>query len=51
MFDPRDLAVRIRAGTPLLLIETNEEALLLDAFRHVVAELFQRFSGVAAKTD
>lgn len=41
MFDPRDLAVRIRAGTPLLLIETNEEALLLDAFRHVVAELFR----------
>lgn len=41
MFDSHDLAVRIRAGTPLLLIETNEEALLLDAFRHVVAELFR----------
>ena len=41
MFDPHDLAVRIRAGTPLLLIETNEEALLLDAFRHVVAELLR----------
>lgn len=41
MFNPHDLAVRIRAGTPLLLIETQEEALLLDTFRHVVAELFR----------
>lgn len=41
MFDPHDLAVRIRAGTPLLVIETHEEALLVDAFRHVVAELFR----------
>ena len=41
MFDTHDLAVRVRAGTPLLLIETHEEALLQDAFRHVVAELFR----------
>lgn len=41
MFDTHDLAVRIRAGTPLLLIETQEEALLTDAFRHVVAELLR----------
>lgn len=41
MFDPHDLAVRIRAGTPLLVVETQEESLLLDAFRHVVAELFR----------
>ncbi len=41
MFDPHDLAVRIRAGTPLLLVETQEESLLLDSFRHVVAELFR----------
>jgi SpoVK/Ycf46/Vps4 family AAA+-type ATPase len=41
MFDTHDLAVRVRAGTPLLLIETHEEALLQDAFRHAVAELFR----------
>jgi hypothetical protein len=41
MFDSHDLAVRIRAGTPLLLIQTHEEALLQDALRHVVAELFR----------
>lgn len=41
MFDTHDLAVRVRSGTPLLLIETHEEALLQDAFRHVVGELFR----------
>lgn len=41
MFDPHDLAVRIRSGTPLLLVETQEESLLLDAFRHVIGELFR----------
>jgi SpoVK/Ycf46/Vps4 family AAA+-type ATPase len=41
MFNPHDLAVKVRSGTPLILIETHEEALLLDAFRHVVAELFR----------
>lgn len=41
MFDPHDLAVHIRAGTPLLLVETQEESLLVDAFRHVVAQLFR----------
>jgi AAA+ superfamily predicted ATPase len=41
MFDTHDLAVRVRSGTPLILIETHEEALLLDAFRHVVGELFR----------
>ena len=41
MFDAHDLAVRVRSGAPLLLIETHEETLLVDAFRHVVAELFR----------
>lgn len=41
MFDAHDLAVRVRSGNPLLLIETHEEDLLTDAFRHVVAELFR----------
>ena len=41
MIDTHDLAVRIRSGTPLLLIETHEESLLVDAFRHVVAELLR----------
>lgn len=41
MFDAHDLAVRVRSGTPLILIETHEEALLQDAFRHVVGELFR----------
>lgn len=41
MLDVHDLAVRIRAGTPLLLIQTHEETLLEDTFRHVVAELFR----------
>ncbi len=41
MFDAHDLAVRVRSGTPLILIETHEEALLHDAFRHVVAQLLR----------
>jgi len=41
MFDAHDLAVLLRSGAPLTVIETNEEALLVDAFRHVVAELFR----------
>jgi predicted AAA+ superfamily ATPase len=41
MFDAHDLAVLLRSGAPLVVIETNEEALLVDAFRHVVAELFR----------
>lgn len=41
MFESHNLAVRVRSGTPLLLIETQEEALLQDAFRHVVGELFR----------
>ena len=41
MFDAHDLAVLLRSGAPLIVIETNEEALLVDAFRHVVAELFR----------
>jgi SpoVK/Ycf46/Vps4 family AAA+-type ATPase len=41
MFEPRDLAVLLRSGAPLVVIETHEEALLLDAFRHVVAELLR----------
>ncbi len=41
MFDTHDLAVLLRSGAPLIVIETNEEALLVDAFRHVVAELMR----------
>jgi hypothetical protein len=41
MFDAHDLAVLLRSGAPLVVIETNEEGLLVDAFRHVVAELFR----------
>ncbi len=41
MFDAHDLAVLLRSGAPLIVIETNEESLLVDAFRHVVAELFR----------
>src|SRR5262245_1760700 len=41
MFNAHDLAVRVRAGTPLILIETQEEALLQDTFHHVVSELMR----------
>jgi hypothetical protein len=41
MFDAHDLAVLVRSGAPLIVIETHEEALLVDAFRHVVAEVFR----------
>jgi predicted AAA+ superfamily ATPase len=41
MFEPRDLAVLLRSGAPLVVIETHEESLLLEAFRHVVAELLR----------
>jgi len=41
MFEPRDLAVLLRSGAPLVVIETHEEGLLLDAFRHVVADLLR----------
>lgn len=41
MFDTHDLAVLIRSGAPLILIETQEEALLKDALRHVVAEVMR----------
>jgi SpoVK/Ycf46/Vps4 family AAA+-type ATPase len=41
MFDTHDLAVMVRSGAPLIVIETHEEALLLDAFTHVVAEVFR----------
>jgi hypothetical protein len=41
MFDTHDLAVLIRSGAPLILIETQEEALLKDALRHVVAEVLR----------
>ena len=41
MFDTHDLAVLIRSGTPLIVIETHEEALLTDALRHVVGEVFR----------
>jgi hypothetical protein len=36
MFDHNDLAALIRAGHPLLVVETSEEALVVDAFRHVI---------------
>ena len=41
MFDAHDLAVLIRSGTPLILIETHEEQRLEDALRHVVSELLR----------
>ena len=41
MFEPRDLAVLLRSGAPLVVVETHEESLLLDAFRHVVADLLR----------
>jgi hypothetical protein len=36
MFNHNDLAALIRAGHPLIVIETSEEALVVDAFRHVI---------------
>lgn len=41
MFDAHDIAVLLRSGAPLIVIETNEERLLVDAFRRVVGELFR----------
>ena len=41
MFDAHDIAVLVRSGSPLIVIETSEERLLLDAFRRVVGELFR----------
>jgi SpoVK/Ycf46/Vps4 family AAA+-type ATPase len=41
MFDAHDIAVLVRSGAPLIVIETNEETLLVDAFRRVVGELFR----------
>ncbi|HET6604866.1 MAG TPA: AAA family ATPase [Xanthomonadaceae bacterium] len=38
MFDAHDLAVLVRSGTPLIRIQTHEEALLEEALRHVVAQ-------------
>ncbi|HRQ66509.1 MAG TPA: AAA family ATPase, partial [Xanthomonadaceae bacterium] len=37
MFDHNDLAALIRAGHPLIVVETGEEAMVVDAFRHVIA--------------
>ena len=37
MFEARDLAVLLRSGAPLVVVETHEEGMLLDAFRHVMA--------------
>lgn len=41
MFDAHDLAVLVRSGAPLIVIETHEEGPLEDAFRRVVGELFR----------
>ena len=41
MFDANDLAVLVRSGTPLILVETHEEKLLEDTLRHVVAEVLR----------
>ena len=41
MFDAHDLAVLVRSGTPLILIETHEEQRLEDALRHVVSEVLR----------
>ena len=41
MFDAHDIAVLVRSGAPLIVIETNEENVLLETFRRVVGELFR----------
>ena len=41
MFDPRDLSVLLRSGAALVVVETHEESLLLDSFKHVMAELMR----------
>ena len=41
MFDAHDLAVLVRSGTPLVVIETHEEKLLEDTLRHVVAQVLR----------
>ncbi|GIX34900.1 MAG: ATPase [Lysobacteraceae bacterium] len=41
MFDAHDLAVLVRSGTPLIVIDTHEEPALEDALRRVVGELFR----------
>ncbi|SDD65560.1 AAA family ATPase [Aquimonas voraii] len=41
MFEARDLAALLRSGAPLVVVETHEEGLLLEAFRQVVAELLR----------
>ena len=41
MFDAHDLAVLVRSGAPLIVIDTHEERPLEDAFRRVVGELFR----------
>jgi hypothetical protein len=41
MFDAHDIAVLVRSGAPLIVIETHEETPLVEAFRRVVGELFR----------
>ena len=39
--DLKDLAALVRAGTPLILIETPEEPRVVELFRGLIAELFR----------
>ena len=39
--DLKDLAALVRAGTPLILIETPEEPRVVELFRGLLAELFR----------
>ncbi|MCK7592336.1 AAA family ATPase [Pseudomarimonas salicorniae] len=41
MFDAHDLAVLVRSGAPLIIIDTHEEGPLEEALRRVVGELFR----------
>jgi hypothetical protein len=41
MSEISDLATLIRAGTPLIAIETGEETRVVDAFRHVVGQVWR----------
>jgi hypothetical protein len=41
MTDIQDLATLIRAGSPLITIESGEETRVLDTFRHVVGEVWR----------
>ncbi|HQX24463.1 MAG TPA: ATPase, partial [Pseudomonadota bacterium] len=41
MSEVQDLATLIRAGTPLVMLETAEEERAIEAFRHVVGQVWR----------